>query len=1159
MKKKWFKDESNHRTLFKWIRVMKLTLFFLLAIMMHVSASVYSQQTKLSISMRDVTVKEVLKQIEEQSEFFFLYKNVNIDVNRIVTVDIKEKSIEIILDQLFSGTTVSYEVVNRQIVLVDKAKENSLPDGQKQQKTIDGKVSDSSGTSLPGVSVVVKGTTTGVITDSNGKYSLSNIPESATLQFSFVGMKLQEIKLAGQTSINVTLVEETIGIEEVVAVGYGTQKRINLTGAVSTVTGEEMTKRPVANTRTMLQGQIAGLRVTSDRGQPGAETVQYRIRGQGTYSVAGSDPLILINGIEGDLGTLDPNIIENVSVLKDAASASIYGARAANGVILVTTKNGSQIKDRTVLTYRGNFAIYEPTRLLDNLVWDSPTYMKYVNIARQNSFINGGASPVGISYSPEMIDAYTNPANKEKYPSFNWLNYLFNPAFVQQHNLNVAGSTGKTSYNVSFNALDQPGTMLGMGYKRYNASVDLTSEVNSWIKFGAYFSGSYDDRFQPRNGDTDQYLSGISQAPTYAPWLPDDGSGITRWVYKAYPFEQNNKNVGAIVDSETMIKEQNTDVNFQSWLELKLAKGLTWHTKGGIHFQATRYKDWRTVPLPTYYTQTYTNPTTGVTINEGDYAVMLNTGGNGLDDRMTQTSYYTLYSNLKYDWASSDMNHKASIMAGYSIEQNRYDYLTANRLTYTYNLQELRAGASAVQTNDGYSEVWALMSGYARLNYSYKDRYLVELNTRYDGTSRIAPETRWGVFPSGSIGWRFTEEQWIKSLNLKWLNKGKIRGSYGILGNQNISLYSYFAKIAISGLNYPYDNTNLTTGAGQTALSNRNLAWETTAITDAGFDLTLIRGLNITFDWYNKKTYGILSAAQTSSLLGLSAPLINKGEMVNKGVELSAQYSNTINRGKVKGLEYTGGFYIERTRNEVTKYDAQEIGSGVIRKQGLPYNEFYTFNAIGIFNDDAEVASSPKQWNDKTLPGDIKYLDVNKDGKVDDNDRMVVKGRFPDLEYSVNMGVNWKGFDFSAMGQGVYGVKQWAQDWGLRPFYQGSPVSKDYINNMWTPENPNGSQPRLYFGDLGGIKNTRESSFWLFDGSYFRVKNVTIGYTIPVNFSRRFKVNMLRLYFSGDNLLLFTKFPTGGDPERNYTSSAGTRLVYYPQNKIYSFGINVEF
>ena len=389
---------------------------------------------------------------------------------------------------------------------------------QAQNITVKGTVVDTNNDPLIGVTIAEQNTTNGTITDIDGNFSIQ-CAKGATLKFSYIGYK-DVTETATGTNLKIVLIEDTHSLDEVVVVGYGTQKKVNLTGAVSAVGGEELAKRPVANTSTMLQGQMPGLRVTSDRGIPGDENVQIRVRGQGTYSSAGSNPLILINGVEGDLATLDPNMIESVSVLKDAASASIYGSRAANGVILITTKDGAGMKEKVSVAYNGNYAIHTPTTLLD-LVWDSPTYMKYFNIAKDNS-----GAPATDRYSQEMIDAYTNPSDREKYPSFDWIDYMFNPAFVQQHNLSVAGTVGKTSYNASISMVKQPGTMKGQTYERYNAALDLKSEINSWVRFGMYFAGNRSYRQQTRQGDTDAYLSTISQAPTYMPWLPDDGSGI---------------------------------------------------------------------------------------------------------------------------------------------------------------------------------------------------------------------------------------------------------------------------------------------------------------------------------------------------------------------------------------------------------------------------------------------------------------------------------------------------------------------------------------------------------------------------------------------------------------------------------------------------------
>lgn len=1015
-----------------------------------------------------------------------------------------------------------------------------------QTQTVSGVVLDEFGDPMIGVSVLVKGTTTGIITDVDGNFVVpAKIGD--VLLVKYLGYKDHEVKVTSNARLKISLQEDTQNLDEVVVVGYGTQKKVNLTGAVSAVTGEEIAKRPVANTSTMLQGQMPGLRITSDRGQPGNENVQIRVRGQGTYSSAGSNPLILINGVEGDLASLDPNIIESVSVLKDAASASIYGSRAANGVILITTKNGSETKDRVSIRYNGNFAVHNPTSLLD-VIWDSPTYMKYFNMAKDNS-----GAPATDRYSQEMIDNYTNPSDPIKYPSFDWVDYMFSAAFVQQHNLNISGTTGKTSYNAALSMINQPGTMKGQKFKRYNATLDLTSQVNDWVRFGMYFTGSRSNRQETRQGDTDAYLSTISQAPTYMPWLPDDGTGIRRYTSKAFTFESNNKNMPAVVETENFKNYINTDVNVQAWLEVNPIKGLSWYTKGAMRYKQQHVKDWGALPTPIYF------------YHDGVQNGTLNTNGTGLTSTMDNSSYYNLYTYLKYNWEAPNKEHDFSVMAGYNLEYYKLDNLKGYRQNFDFPLHELNAGSASVQTNEGKSEEWGIMSAFFRANYAYKQRYLLEVNARYDGSSRISPDSRWGIFPSFSVGWRITEEEWMKSLDWTWLNSLKIRGSWGILGNQNIGLYSYYALVT-TGKDYSFDNSNLQSGVAQTAISNRDLKWESTSLGDFGVDITAFNGFNITFDWYRKRAYDILRAAQGNSLLGLTPPNINQGEMVNKGIEVTLAYNGYIREGIFKGMGYNASVFFDRTRNELTKYGADFIDSskGLIYKEGLPYESFYGYKAIGIFKDEADVSGSPKQFNDKTLPGDIKYADISgpngvPDGIIDENDRMVLDGRTPDFEYTVNLGANWKGFDLSLMGQGVQGVKHYATAWGLRPFYQGSPISQDYIDNMWTEEHTDAKYPRLYFADMGGTKNQRESTYWLHNASYFRLKNLTFGYTLPKALTSKAKIERLRFYFSGDNLLTFSKFPQGGDPERNYSSTKGTRLVFYPQNRIISFGVNLEF
>ena len=964
---------------------------------------------------------------------------------------------------------------------------------------------------------------------------IEDVAEGAQLRISYIGYKDQIVSVTSKSDYAITLKEDSQALDELVVVGFGTQKKLNLTGAVTAVSGEEMTRRPVVNTATMLQGQVPGLRVNSATGTPGDESTTFRIRGQGTFSDAGSDPLVLVNGVPGDISHLDPSVIESVSVLKDAASAAIYGARAANGVILVTTKEGADVKDgKAHIAYHGNVGLYTPTRMYD-LVTNSAEYMELYNLAQKNSGL-------GNAYTQDMIDAYRNGNGSVEYPNFDWLDYMLNTAVVQNHNLSIAGNAGKTTYNVSLNFVNQPGTLRGFDYQKYNATVNLTSQITDFIKIGTYTSLMYGDREQPRQGQEDVLLSTLSQAPTYMPWLPDDGTGETKWTSSAYSFESHNKNMPAIIGTDTKKTFQDFDINAQLWLEVNLAKGLTWHTKGAARLQSGKTKEWGGSDVPVYNYHT------------GEQAGYLDRGSNGFTVEDTRRFYTNLYTYLKYDVSTADQNHNFSIMAGYNQESEKYETVKAYRKDYAFDLPVINAGSQANWSNEGAEEEWAIMSVFGRFNYNYKERYLFEANMRYDGTSRISSENRWGIFPSFSIGWRLTEEDFVKNLNWSWLNNFKVRASWGQLGNQNIGLYPYQAMIE-SVNNYPFDKTNETVAYQQKAYANRDIKWETTTITDVGVDMQVFDGLNVTFDWYKKVTSDILRSSQVSALLGMTAPTVNNGEVQNTGIEVAFNYSNMIQSGIFEGLQYNAGFYFDRSRNKLTQFGAEEIDNYYLRREGLPYNEYYMLECIGIFATEEEIANSPKQFNDNTLPGDLKYKDQNGDNVIDNNDRIPMGGRFPDFEYSVNLGASWKGFDLSLTGQGVDGKKFYTNEWGMYPFRQGSAPTKEYVEGMWTEENPyNAKFPRLYFDDFGGNKNTRPNSYFLQNASYFRLKNLTFGYTLPKQWTDKVKMSRVRIYFSGDNLVTFTKF-YGLDPERETDG----RAAQYPQNKICSFGVNVEF
>lgn len=1015
-----------------------------------------------------------------------------------------------------AGASLLLLCISPQFAVADGLKQDAVTIMQQQNLKVSGVVTDEAGEPLIGVSVLVKGTTLGNITDLNGRFSL-DVPEGSILEISYIGYKTQSIK-AQREPMNIVLKEDAQKLDEVVVVGFGTQKKVNLTGSVSAVTGDDISKRPVANAAILLQGQIPGLRVNQGLGQPGGEGTSFRIRGQGTFSSAGSDPLILINGVPGSMTNLDPSVIESVSVLKDAASAAIYGARAANGVILVTTKQGA-VGDKVHISYHGNVGLHTPTKLYDR-VTNSVEYMELANLAWKNS-------GTGKQYTQDQINLYRNNVGDPQYPNFDWQDYMFRTAVVQTHNLSMAGSTEKTTYNVALNFVDQPGTMRGFKYRKYNATIDLTARITNFIKVGTYANLMYGETEQPRQGQNDAFLSTLSQAPTYMPWLPDDGTGIRRWTSSAYSFESHNKNMPAIIGDNAMKRDNNFDINAQLWLEINLAKGLTWYTKGAARLQSNKSKDWRG---STTYTYDY---------HTGERSSELDKGGLGLSVGDGRRFYTNLYSYLKYDLSLVDNAHNFSLMVGYNQESEKYETLNAYRKDFAFDLPVLNAGGTADWSNSGGEEEWAIQSLFGRFNYDFKERYLFEANMRYDGTSRISDENRWGVFPSFSVAWRATEEEFIKNLNLNWLNNFKLRGSWGQLGNQNIGLYPYQAMI--SGVDdYPFTKTSdgVIIGYQQTAYANRNIKWETTTITDIGFDLQVFDGLSVTFDWYKKTTDDILRSSQVSSLLGLSAPTVNNGSVENKGIEVALNYANMVKGGTFRGFRYNAGVYFDRSRNKLTEFGAEEIGSYSIKREGLPYDEYYMLECIGVFADQAEINASPKQFNDNTQPGDLKYKDISgpdgkPDGVIDNYDRRTFSGRFPGFEYGINASATWKGFDLSLIGQGVADKKYYTTDWGVQPFMQGSSPNKDYIKHMWTEENPYGAKhPKLYWQDMGGGKNTRPNSYYLKDASFFRLKNLTLGYTLPRVWTEKANISKVRIYFSGDNLLTLTPYK-GLDPERN--------------------------
>ena len=1111
--------------------IMRLTLFFLITTVLGLFANgSYSQNTRITLELKSVTVKETLKAIESSSEFFFVYNNELINVERKIDITVKNEKIGDVLSKIFDGRNVEVTVIDRKIILAP-----TYMSSQQQGKKVTGKVTDQAGSPIPGASVMVKGTTIGVTTNSDGNFSIVIPPDAKTLAFSFVGMKTQEVAIDSRSLYSIVLSEETIGIEEVVAIGYGTQKKVNLTGSVSSIMSGELAKRAVVNPALMLQGKIPGIQIVQNSGAPGNESASIQIRGRRSFGT-GNEPLILVDGVQGSLSQLNPDMIESISVLKDASSSAIYGSRAANGVILVTTKKGNA-NNRLNIEFHSSLSIENPTYLPD-LVTNSAEYMTLLNEAAVNT--RGTGREI---YTQAEIDSYKNNVGNPMYPNTDWNKYTYRTGATKSNYLSLSGGSEATTYNLGLGYVDQTGVVQHYDAKKYNVLFNMVSKLSKIVTLKTNFNLSQNVRNESQGGITNLVLTTWGAHPTYGPRILKDGPSLgqyTRWAFgKVY----NNWQPTIAIENGGD-RYQNNNAQISATISVKLMEGLDWETTGAARLNFDNYKS-TGYALPTYDWTT------------GNYIASIQGASTGIAVTRTDTKnqFYNLFSTLKYNKLFAE-KHQVSVLAGYSQENLRNDYLTGYRkLMPSPTATELNSGSTIGQTTGGTAYEWAIQSFFGRLNYSYNDKYLFEASFRYDGSSRFSQGNKWGLFPSLSAGWKINKESFISDLT--WINELKLRASWGELGNQEIGNYPYQEIMSI-GLNYPFGSSTQS-GAYLNRLSNNDITWETTTITDVGVDFSLFSNkLYGTVDYFNKTTSDILRGAQVPGFVGLSAPTINDGAMKNEGMEFLVGHKNTVG-----DFTYDVSFNLGSYKNTLTKFGARQDGGAYINEEGMPWNSYFAWHQIGIFQTQAEIDAAPKhQFNPK--PGDFRYEDVNKDGKIDQDDRIVVPGIFPKFDYGGTISIQWKNFDLSAFFQGSEGRKYSVIFWGFEPFFQeGKPPT--FWRNRWTPQNPSTTLPRLYIpGEHPAI--TTNSSWWLQDASYFRLKNLQFGYNIPKILCKKIGAQGIRVYYSGDNLFTITQYykgitgakNAGGDPERS-SGSGNQWFANYPQVKIHSFGVKLNF
>lgn len=1106
------------------LRIMKLLSLLLLVFCLQVSANGYAQ--RITLSGKNLSLEKIFRMIERQTDYVFFFDEDGLQKARTVTIDIRKASLSQALTMCFNDQPLIYNIVGNTIVVSNQPKPEAI---QKPETTlpppieIKGRVTDADGQPLPGVSVVLKGSVTGASTDIDGNYSIS-VPENSSkiLVFSFVGMEKQEVAVKGAGSLSVVMKPAVNQQQEVVVVGYSTQSKRKLTSAVATVTGEELNERVATNPVALMQGKLPGLQVVQGSGEPGNEGMQLRIRGITTFSNAGSDPLIIVNGIPGSLTALNPNDIESISVLKDAALTAMYGARGSNGVIVVTTKKG---KTGFSLQYNYNLGISRTAKLPET-VSNSAEFMELSNEARTNS----GLQPL---YTQAQIDLYRNATDRVKYPNHNWLDDVFVTAHTQNHFLSLSGGANGTTYNIGFGITDQPGTMIGFEYKKYTASIGIASKLNKRVTIGTDIQMRYGNRLAPRSGAGDIFLSTLAQSPLY-PARAADG----RWIKKAYSNELNNKNPVAIVEEDVRIQTMDYYAQGNLNVDVEIIDGLKWENRGGATFYAMKNSDFRPI-IPMYF------------YNDMSSAGSLDVGNPGLSVRRQDNVYGILYSQLNYKKRFGE--HSVSAIAGAQQEYNNFSFLSGSRNAFPTNLiRELNGGPADGQANNGSSSEWAIRSFYGNVNYDFSDKYLFGASIRRDGTSRLPTDTRWGTFYSFSAAWRLSEEGFLR--NSTWLNDLKLRGSWGVVGNQNIigsdadlSVYPYQPTLDLR--NYAFGGA-VQPGFSAGSLVDPTLVWESTRVLDIGLDLAAFNNrLTFTADWFDKYTYDILRPSQVPLWLGLGAPTINDGTLRNRGVEFDLGYRDNIS----KDFSYDVSVNFQTFKNKLVDYGSRDIGGNSIREEGKPLDEFYMYIYDGIFQNQQEIDNAAKHPVTPT-PGDIRIRDMNGDKMITPDDRAYVGGRYPVFQYSFNLGFKWKGFDLNAQLYGSQGQKIYVNGWGIEPFRQGSVPTTDW-RNRWTPDNPSTTMPKLYVADGYAPIQNYASTYFLKDASFMRLRAVQLGYSLTPRLINKVGAKSLRIYFVGDNIFTISKFP-GLDPER--TSISGN-YVTFPQIRTFTFGASVQF
>lgn len=1096
-------------------RIMRISTFLLMVcVFCSYAGNAHSQNAKVSIRMNNVKLDKILNEIENQTDYLFIYNN-QVDINKITSVKVKNEAVAQVLDRILSGTGINYELEGTHIILTTEAIKDLH--AQQQAKTVTGTVTDVSGEPIIGANIRIKGTTTGTITDIDGNFSIKAEPQSV-IEVSYIGYLTQETVINNQKSIRFLLKEDTKTLDEVVVIGYGVQKKADLTGSVANINTEKLNTQSNANIGQALQGKIAGVDIVSQGGAPGSGT-RIMVRGIGTLNNA--SPLYIVDGMYmNSIDHINPNDIASIDVLKDASSAAIYGSRAANGVIIVTTKEGSNTEGKPIIDLSVNLGISTASKFLDML--DAKGWAEVTTIARQ-------------AIGKPALDMATDLANK---PDNDWQDIMFRPALMQNYNLSVKGGGKYSTYYTGLGYFNQDGIVKGTNYQRYNI------QSKNDYKRGIFSAGtnliisfSHDKPLHQelRGGMIGTILQSVPTLEKYDD-TREGGYGGT------YGDVVNIPHPLAIIDDNIMDRyNENVKIFANLYAQIELFKGLKYKLNLTPDFSFERYKNY---------------------LNKYDFGLATNSITQ-LTERQRRRRNILVENLLTFDRTFGE--HKISALAGYTYQDSRFRHIQAYGEGLPQGLEEIDA-ATTNRSNEGNSWRSVLTSILGRVFYSYQNKYLFTATIRRDGSSKFGKNNRYGYFPSFSLGWNVAEEKFME--NVHWLDQLKLRGGYGVLGNQEIDNYQYSSTIT-TGINYPDGNGGLLQGAFPKNFANPDIKWEETAMTNVGIDFMAFNNrLSLTADYYVKNTKDILLTVPIPiSSGGANDPIRNAGKIRNNGFKFNLGWMDQPNPDISYGINLIGSF----NKNKVIAMGSE---SGSIKggstnqnittsetKAGYPIGGYWLISTAGYFNSQEEVdayAKDGKKIQPAAEPGDIKFVDANNDGVINDDDRVFQGSPFPDFTFALNGNMRYKNFDLSIGLQGVLGNKIYnATRQTLEDVTKGSNFLASCLD-YWTPENKNASHPRLTWDDPN--RNTRaESDRYLENGSYLRLRSVQLGYTFPQTWFKG-AIQHARVYINAENLFTITSY-SGYSPDVNADNAnyRGFDNFIYPTNRTFMLGLNVTF